>query len=131
MWMELDLSPTCTLHVCVGEGGMGGLPLGKLSRTCLDVTLPCTTCPYLHPRPQGPHVWPWPGSWTGDGDKDSYMSTLQVQASPSLCWRGWLARLTSEHVGGDSVLVAFIDSESVAIATLWRILTLTVSIASA
>ena len=117
MWMELDLSHTVN-SVCVW-GGMGGLPLGKLSSTCLDITLPCTTCTYLHPGPHRSHAWPpWPGMWTEAGDKDSYTCILKVQASPSLYARGWLARLTSERVGGDGVLVAFIDSESVAIATL-------------
>ena len=56
------------LSMCVfGGGGTGGLPLGKLSSTCRDVTLPCTTCTYLHPQaPQTPcmamawHVdWDW------------------------------------------------------------------------
>jgi hypothetical protein len=54
-----------------------------------------------------------------------------VQASPASLWEG-LACETS--VGGNSLSVAFIDSESVAIAILWRLSTpsrQSVSIASA
>ena len=52
--------------------------------------------------------------------------------APPFCGRGWLARLANESVatGGDSVFVAFIDSESVAIATSWRLTTPTVGVNS-
>ena len=55
-----------------------------------------------------------------------------TQTSPSFLWvgGGWLARLMNERVGGNSLSVAFIDSESVAIATLWRLSTPTVGVNS-
>ena len=44
----------------------------------------------------------------------------------------WLARPASVRgaIGGDRIFVAFIDSESVAIATLWRLTTPTVGVNS-
>jgi hypothetical protein len=50
-----------------------------------------------------------------------------VQASPASLWEG-LAFETS--VGGNSLFVAFIDTESVAIAILWRLSTPTIGINS-
>ena len=39
-----------------------------------------------------------------------------VQASPSSLWEGLACKIS---VGGNSLFMAFIDSELVAIATLW------------
>jgi hypothetical protein len=52
---------------------------------------------------------------------------IYVQASPASLWE-WLTCETS--VGGNSLFVAFIDSESVAIAILWRLSTPTVGVDS-
>ena len=46
-----------------------------------------------------------------------------------LCHSVHLVSVT-ERVGGNSLFVALIDSESVAIATLWQLLTLTVGVNS-
>ena len=102
--MELDLSPT--VHspcVCVG-GGDRWITIREVEQYIPRCNF---TMYYMH------------------------ISSSQAPWTPcmAMAWhvdwgqRGWLARLMSERVGGDSVLVAFIDSESVAIATLWWILT--------
>ena len=54
---------------------------------------------------------------------------LHVQASPS-SFVGGAGLQANECVGGNSFFVAFIDSESVAIAILWRLLTPTVGVNS-